>query len=147
MLVGALAAKPRERVAGGGAREQRHELEGHEPAGGVLGVAREPAQVALALVRLQRQELLGELLGQVGEQVGGHVGVELLEHLGGARHGHLGERRGAQLLVHLLQGVGGEVGVQRTEHGGALARPDLADDVGDVGRDAARRARRRPRRS
>ena len=72
--------------------------------------------------------------GQLAQDVGRLVGLDALEHLGGALERHLLQRRRTQLLVHLLQRVGGEVRVEAGEHGGPLARTDLADDVGDVGR-------------
>ena len=91
------------------------------------------AQVLLALVRQERQQLLRQRVGELREHVGGLVGLDLLQHLGGALDGHLLERRAAQVLFHLLQRVGGQAGVERGQHGGALARADLADDLGDVG--------------
>ncbi len=99
----------------------------------MLGVPGQLAQVVLALVRQQREQLLRQVVRQVGDDVGCVVRLDLRQHGGGARQLHVLQRRRLQVLAHLLQRVRRQPGIEGGEHGGALAVPHLADDVGDVG--------------
>ena len=74
------------------------------------------------------------VVGQVGEQVGGVVGRHLVEDLAGLLVGQLEQQRRLVRGVELLEGVGGEVVLERVQHGGALVRRELVDELSDVGR-------------
>ena len=80
------------------------------------------------------QDVGRSFLGQVGQQVGGGVGIHLLDDVGGA----VGIERLHDCLLHLgidlFQGLGGHVVVQSFEHGFAFVGSKVLYDVGDVGR-------------
>jgi len=92
------------------------------------------ADARLDVGRQPGQDLFGDLVGKVGQHVGGVVGLDVLDDGGGPPARHLDEGRRDELVVHLLERVSGEWRIQRGQHGGALVRTDLADDVGEVGR-------------
>ena len=105
----------------------------HERPGRVLGVTRQAAQRQREVGRQAGEDLFDDLVGQVGQHVGGVVGLDVPDDRRGALARHLDQRRRGELFVHLFEGVGGQRRVQGGQHGGALTGADLADDVGEVG--------------
>ena len=80
------------------------------------------------------QDLLGAILGQIGQQVGGRVGIHFLDDVGcpariqGLDDGFL--NLGRDLLQCLRRGLF----IQGLKHGLALIRRQIFYDVGNVGR-------------
>ncbi len=95
----------------------------------------------LALGRFHLTEDLARAVrGQLGEQVGGRVGIHHVDDLGGAVAVEGLDDRHLDLRVDLLERVRRHFIVERLEHGLALGGREVLDDVGDVGRVEAREA-------
>ena len=132
--VGLELAQPLDRLGGREVRLDRDELGGHRPAGGVLGVGEQAAEL-LGLVALhQGEQLLAGLVGQVGDQVGRVVGRHLLEDVGRAFRREALEDLDLRVRLHLLDRVGGGLVVEGGQDAGPVARRQLVDDRGQVGR-------------
>ena len=72
--------------------------------------------------------------GQLAEQVGGGVGIHLLDDVGGAIVVERLDDRDLDVGIDLFERFGGDFLVDRLEHRFALGRRQILDDVGDVGR-------------
>ena len=98
-------------------------------AGGVLLVRQQPPDV-LGLVGLhQRQQLLGGLRRQLGDQVGRVVRRHLLEHVGGPLVVEVAEDLDLVLLGQLLEHVGQPLVVERRDHLAPPLRRQVVDHV------------------
>ena len=99
-----------------------------------LGVGEQAAQLGRLVALHEGQELLARLVGQVRDEVGGVVRGHLLEDVGGAFRGQALEDLDLGLGLHLLDGVGGGLVVEGGQDAGPVARRELVDDRGQVGR-------------
>src|SRR5690606_38375835 len=79
---------------------------GHHPTGGVVVVGEQPAQRLGLLGLHQLQQLFGRLVRQLGQQVGGVVGLHHLEHVGCPPGRQRREDVDTVVLGQLLQDVG-----------------------------------------
>ena len=114
---------------------QGDKLRGHDTAGGVFLVAQQVTNSLLLLDAHQAQELLGLLVAELVDQVGGVVRVHHGQHRRCVRVGQALEHLGHELVViELRDGLGGLGSVELREHLRTQARVELLDNVGDVGR-------------
>ena len=79
------------------------------------------------------QDLFGAFLGQIAQQVGGRVGIHLLDNVGGPLRIQRLDDGLLNFGFDLLQRLGRRLFVQRLKHGLALVGRQIFDDVGDVG--------------
>ena len=80
---------------------------------------------------------------EIAEQVGGGVGIHLLDDVGGAIAVERLDDRHLDVGIDLFERFGGDLFVDGLEHRFALGRRQVLDDVGDVGRMQLREALRR----
>ncbi len=132
--VGLELAEHVDRLGRGEVGRHRHELGGHDPAGRVLGIAEQLLDLGLLVGLHQGEDLVAGGLGQVGHQVGRVVGRHLLEDVGGPAGLEVLEHLDLGLGLHLLDRVGHGVVIERGQHTGPVARGELVDDRGEVGR-------------
>ena len=111
-----------------------HELGGHDPAGRVLGVAEQLLDLGRLVALHEGEDLVARRLGQVGHEVRGVVRRHLLEDVGGPGGLEVLEHLDLRLGLHLLDRVGHGLVIERGEHAGPVARRELVDDRGEVGR-------------
>ncbi|CAM5469607.1 hypothetical protein SALBM135S_04021 [Streptomyces alboniger] len=81
----------------------------------------------------QREQAFLVLLGQLGEEVGGVVGVHGLQDVGGALLLQLAEDLDLVVLGQLLEDVGEPVVVEGGGHLGTALGGEVVQDVGEVG--------------
>ena len=114
---------------------QRDKLRGHDAAGGVVLIAQQVTNRLLLLDAHQAQELLGLLVIELVDQVGGVVRVHHGQHRRCVRVGQALEHLGHKLVViELRDGLGGLGSIELCKHLRTQARVELLDNVGDVGR-------------
>ena len=117
-----------------GARRDAHEVGRHDAAGAVL-VEREMGLDVGGLLGLHAgEDLLGHLLVQVLQHVGGGGGRHLFEDVGGALLVHAFEQVGQALVADLFEGLGGGLLVEGGDDLGALAVGERIDDARQVDR-------------
>ena len=119
---------------GGQVGGERDELGRHHPAGRFLGVGEELAELVGLVLLHEREELLARRIREVRHEVGRVVGRHLLEDVGRALRGELLEDLDLRLGLHLLDGVGHRLVVERGQDARPVARRELVDDRGEVGR-------------
>ena len=128
-------------------RRHRHEVRLHQTAGGILRIFEVALQRgAIAAAASAPGFPAGHRLGDVLEQVGGIVGLELGDGLGQHLVGQRRRELVAHGLVELGQHLRAEVAPQRLDQLRATGRLQQLDEVGEVARLQARdqRARMRP---
>ena len=114
---------------------QGDKLRGHDTAGGVVLIAQQVTNRLLLLNAHQAQKLLGLLVIELVDQVGGVVRVHHGQHRRCVRVGQALEHLGHKLVViELRDGLGGLGGIELREHLRTQARVELFDNVGNVGR-------------
>jgi len=79
------------------------------------------------------EDLLGVIVGEIAEQVGGGVGVHFLDDFGGTLGVERFDDRLLNLGLYFFERFGGHVLIKGAEDGFALVRGEVFDDVGDVG--------------
>ena len=113
---------------------QGDKLRGHDTAGGVFLVAQQVTNRLFLLDAHQAQELLGLLVAELVDQVGGVVRVHHGQHRRCVRVGQALEHLGHKLVViELRDSLGGLGGIELCKNLRAQARVELLDNVGDVG--------------
>ena len=136
-------ADPGQRLGDGGVGRQDHRLGRHQAAGRVVVVGQQPAHV-VGLLRLhQLEQPLPARGGQLGEQVGGVVGVHRLEHVGGALvvEARRGSRPGRPRAAPPGRRRAARRRARRRPRGAAWCG-QVVQHVGEVGRLAAPRTPR-----
>ena len=114
---------------------QGDKLRGHDAAGGVVLVAQQVTNRLLLLNAHQAQQLLGLLVIELVNQVGGVVRIHHGQHRRCVRIGQALEHLGHKLVViELRDGLGGLGSIELRKHLRTQARVELLDNVGDVGR-------------
>ena len=120
-------------ILDGGGDGEREELGGHASGGGFFFVFEEFDDF-LAGFRLHLDEdLFGAILREVGEEVGGGVGIHFLDDVGGALGVEGFDDGLLDLGIDFLESFGGDIFVEGAEDGFALVGSEVFDDVGDVG--------------
>lgn len=109
------------------------ELRGHAAGRSFFAVLEEFDDFLAGLGLHLDENLLGLILGEIGEKVGGGVGIHFLDDIGGA----LGIKRFddgfLNLGVDLFESFCGDLFVESAEDGFAFVGGEVFDDVGDVG--------------
>ena len=115
-------------------RRQGDEILGHDAAGRPLLEFQELLDGLSVGLLHGPDELLLLLLGQVGQDVGGLVGLHLLEDVRDLLLGGRLDQGELELGVDLLEGLGGRLQVQHLEDRRPVGLVQLLDDVGEVRR-------------
>ena len=111
---GASLADLRDRRRDGAVRVDPHVVRRHQTAGGIVVVLDQLAQLARRSPRsISASSSCLLLFGQFAEQVGGVVGVHLLDDVGGALVPEVLDDRRCVFGVEMLEGVGGGLVVER----------------------------------
>ena len=127
-------ADPGQRLGDRRVRGQDDRLGGHHRAGRTGEVVQQPAD-RIGLLRLhQVQQYLLIGLGQLGQQVGGVVGVHLLQDVGGPPRRQRRDDLHLVVFGQLLQDVGQPFVVQGRGHLEAPAVGQILEHVGHVSR-------------
>ena len=114
---------------------QGDKLRGHDATGGVVLIAQQVTNRLLLLNAHQAQQLLGLLVIELIDQVGGVVRVHHGQHRRCVRIGQALEHLGHKFVViELRDGLGGLGGVELREHLRTQTRVELLDNVSNVGR-------------
>jgi len=79
------------------------------------------------------EDLLGAIVGEVAEEVGGGVGVHFLKDVGGASGVERFDDGLLDVGLDLFESLGGDIFVEGAEDGFAFVGSEIFDDVGDVG--------------
>ena len=124
-------------------------LGGHQAAGGVRVVGQQPPQRSSPCTGSISSSSCWRLVArQLGEQVGGIVGLHLLDHVGGPGQVELGQQLDLVALGELLEDVGQGVVAERARSGWPAPRGaghDLAGGIRGVhAPDVAEPVRQRP---
>jgi hypothetical protein len=79
------------------------------------------------------EDLLGAIVGEVAEEVGGGVGVHFLNDVGGASGVERFDDGLLDVRLDFFESLGGDIFVEGAEDGFAFVGSEVFDDVGDVG--------------
>ena len=134
LRVGLQLAQPGDGLVGRELLAHGHELGGHDAAGRVLGIAEQLGHLVGLLAVHERQDLVPGRVREVGDEVGRVVGAHLLEDVRRPLGLEVLEDLDLRLGLHLLDGVGRRLVVEDGQDAGPVARCELVDDRGQVGR-------------
>jgi hypothetical protein len=119
-------------VFDGGGDGESKEFRGHAAGGGLFAMLEKFDDFLAGFGLHLDEDLLGVILGEIGEKIGGGVRIHLFDDIGGA-FGVEGFDDGfLNVGFDLFEGLGSGLFVESTENGLALIGGEIFDDVGDI---------------
>src|SRR5579859_675475 len=113
---------------------QRQHLGGHDASGSLRAVAQQVADRLRFVGRHQAQQAFGLLLWNVRQNVGGVIGGQQFQHIGGAFRVEFAQNLVLAFRLDLVQDVGSRFGIHVFKHSACLFHIELFEDIGDVSR-------------
>ncbi len=110
-----------------------HVVGRHQAAGGVFLIFRQLAQLDGTLRLHRREQLFLLCFGEIAEQIGGIVGVHLLDDVGRAFGADFLDDRLLHVGLEMFERVGSGFVVEVPDDTRRVVRREIADDLGEIG--------------